>query len=275
MIDNADNFEWEELLLFYEDIVSTLDVGVLKFATSNPLTWHKGETQYRDLLPIDIRQQNTLAVFSQASRCRAIMSKDQLDQHAFQISVEASDGCQFAVGIFPEEVFHKWAKGKWRLPVRTPGLKWEKIGTEVPTSGTQITNEGLTEALKLTNTFTTDEFDLFGASNFTYDSYILVENTYFKPVRPISPITEVDGGVVIAIRTSAAASSALQNVSSISQNVASASRNVLQKIAKYLDSNKVKVEDWFQHSDFNKDDKLSLLDLHHTAKLFVLRSRTR
>jgi len=139
---------------------------------------------------------------------------------------------------------------------------WFEVGgdrTEQPTSGIQITNEGLVEALKLGNMFTKEEFDPLKVSNLSYDSYIKVDDKYFKPARPIteSPFTEVDGGVVIAIRTPAGASN---------HSSASASQIVIKQIAQFLTSKKMKVDDSIQFFDIDKDDKLSLSDLQEAAK---------
>ena len=260
---NGDDFGWGELLIFYHDIVSAIDIGILKgVATSNPLAWQKGETQHCHLLPIDLRQQNAEAVFPPANRCRAIMSENTVDQHAYQVCVEARDESFFAIGVFPEEVFQKWNTGEWCLSACLPrivnGLKWDQVGMEKPT-GIEIVNEGLATALQRTNMFTNEEFDLFKVINLSCDSYIMVENKYFKPASQIieSPITEVDGGVVIAVCTPVAVSD---------HPSAGVSQSVMTKIAAYLASNKIPVEEWFQHFDFDNDDKLSLSDLQSTAK---------
>jgi hypothetical protein len=63
-----------------------------------------------------------------------------------------------------------------------PGLRWEEIGSEILTSGTQITNEALESALRRRiKTLTKEELDSFKISNLSYHCYIKVDDKYFKP----------------------------------------------------------------------------------------------
>ena len=62
------------------------------------------------------------------------------------------------------------------------GLKWEKIGTEEPKRGYEISNPELAAALKNDGLeFTREKIDGFGVSNLTRSGYIKVGEEYFKP----------------------------------------------------------------------------------------------
>jgi len=73
---------------------------------------------------------------------------------------------------------------------RPSGLEWEGCGGQQPTTGTEIICEALASALlsggrrnPVTHLrqFTQEEWDSFGVSNLTYDSYIKAGNGYYKP----------------------------------------------------------------------------------------------
>ena len=64
----------------------------------------------------------------------------------------------------------------------TPGLKWETIGEAKPTTGTEINNKKLVEALVGKKEFTNDELEVLQVSDLSYNSYIKVGDSFFKPV---------------------------------------------------------------------------------------------
>ena len=61
------------------------------------------------------------------------------------------------------------------------GLKWEEIGSQKPTTDTEVKNDTLASALKGKVEFTEEEWDTFNVSNFSGDSYIKAGDSYFKP----------------------------------------------------------------------------------------------
>ena len=67
----------------------------------------------------------------------------------------------------------------------TLGLKWVKLGASRPPNGSEIKNAALAHALVHSNEFTLAEFDGFGVSDLSHDSYVKVdlggEGIFFKP----------------------------------------------------------------------------------------------
>ena len=67
----------------------------------------------------------------------------------------------------------------------TLGLKWVKLGASRPPNGSEIKNAALAHALVHSNEFTLAEFDGFGVSDLSHDSYVKVdlggEVIFFKP----------------------------------------------------------------------------------------------
>ena len=61
-------------------------------------------------------------------------------------------------------------------------MKWENICEAKPTTGIEIDNTELAEALADKKEFTNDELDAFQVSNLSHNSYIKVGDVYFKPV---------------------------------------------------------------------------------------------
>ena len=61
------------------------------------------------------------------------------------------------------------------------GCKWEEIGAARPTTGTEIRNEKLAQALAVKREFSNAELDAFQVSNLSSSSYIKVGDIYFKP----------------------------------------------------------------------------------------------
>ena len=67
-----------------------------------------------------------------------------------------------------------------RPDVKVPGLRWEKLGDK-PSSGTLVSNAELEEALKTKNTFTPEDLRKLNASGLTFEDYVRVGDTYYKP----------------------------------------------------------------------------------------------
>jgi len=66
----------------------------------------------------------------------------------------------------------------------TPFLRWEKVGEEMTSSGKELKNKALEEALKNNKfAFTLDEFEEFNVSNvdLAESCYIIVQGKYYKP----------------------------------------------------------------------------------------------
>jgi len=63
------------------------------------------------------------------------------------------------------------------------GLKWKKAGSEKPLTGTEIKNLALATALQGKDEFTRAEWDTFNlpSSDLSYNSYVKVDDSYFKP----------------------------------------------------------------------------------------------
>ena len=63
------------------------------------------------------------------------------------------------------------------------GLKWKKAGSEKPLTGTKIKNLALATALQGKDEFTRAEWDTFNlpSSDLSYNSYVKVDDSYFKP----------------------------------------------------------------------------------------------
>jgi hypothetical protein len=62
-----------------------------------------------------------------------------------------------------------------------PGSKWELIGTQRPTTDTEIFNEALAAALTQRFEFSKTELDQFQVTDLAYNSYIKVGDHYWKP----------------------------------------------------------------------------------------------
>jgi HrpA-like RNA helicase len=70
-----------------------------------------------------------------------------------------------------------------------PGLKW--METSRPTTGTEIKNVALAAALQKKFSFTNEELEKFQVSSLSFNSYIRVNETYFKPAAVKTPRAEV------------------------------------------------------------------------------------
>ncbi len=62
------------------------------------------------------------------------------------------------------------------------GLKWKEVGFEKPSSGTEIKDELLAEALQKQVEFKKEEWENFQVTNLSSNSYIKAGECYFKPV---------------------------------------------------------------------------------------------
>ena len=65
--------------------------------------------------------------------------------------------------------------------IKVMGLQWHNVGRCQPEAGVEITCPKLAEALQTKMTFTREEFDEFDVSNLTPDTFIKVEQYYFRP----------------------------------------------------------------------------------------------
>lgn len=79
---------------------------------------------------------------------------------------------------------------------RPLGLKWMAIGMYRPKTGTEIKNEKLADALRQGKEvlLSQAQFDEIGVSDLQQDSFIFVDNKFFKPAATIRP-SEVIGEV--------------------------------------------------------------------------------
>ena len=84
------------------------------------------------------------------------------------------DGCKFEK-MYMDHCIYVY-RGR-----HAPGLKWDKIGTQRPASGFEISNHGLVRALRLKQEFSQKELDNYSLSKLSYDSYIKVDDCYYKP----------------------------------------------------------------------------------------------
>lgn len=78
---------------------------------------------------------------------------------------------------------------------RALGLKWVESGVTKAKSGTEIKNERLADTLRQRVLFSQAEFDALGVSDLQQDSYVVVDEKYFKPavsIRPSEIIGEVE-----------------------------------------------------------------------------------
>jgi hypothetical protein len=72
------------------------------------------------------------------------------------------------------------------------GLKWQNVGQEQPYLGTEISNKFLASALRGKSEFTRQEFDAFRVSDLTYNSYVKVDDAFFKPAPLAAPADPAD-----------------------------------------------------------------------------------
>ena len=82
-----------------------------------------------------------------------------------------------------------------KMGARALGLKWVESGMSRPKTGTEIKNEKLKDALRQGVLFSHVAFDALGVSDLQQDSYILVDEKFFKPavsIRPSEIIGEVE-----------------------------------------------------------------------------------
>ena len=79
-------------------------------------------------------------------------------------------GCQFC----NEKCWQCQGKGM-------PGIKWKEIGSEKPTTGTEIINPEFATQLRRHSEFRQSQLDQFKLDKLSWDSYIKVENQFFKP----------------------------------------------------------------------------------------------
>jgi GTPase SAR1 family protein len=72
-----------------------------------------------------------------------------------------------------------------RCPAHCIGLKWEKVGSEKPETGTEIENGELLAALQQGKVeFRKEEIEAFKSTDLSHESYIKVDaSTYFKPCK--------------------------------------------------------------------------------------------
>ena len=78
---------------------------------------------------------------------------------------------------------------------RALGLKWVESGVTKAKYGTEIKNERLADTLRQRVLFSQAEFDALGVSDLQQDSYVVVDEKYFKQavsIRPSEIIGEVE-----------------------------------------------------------------------------------
>ena len=67
------------------------------------------------------------------------------------------------------------------------GLRWEKLGSQEPLTGTEISNDALAVGLREKLEFSEKEWDKFKVSNLCSDSYIRSGDKYFRPASVRGP----------------------------------------------------------------------------------------
>jgi predicted nucleic acid-binding Zn-ribbon protein len=63
----------------------------------------------------------------------------------------------------------------------TPGLRWVEVGTEQPAGGTELSHDGLAEALQHRDEFTVEDLQDMEVTGLTFDHWIKVRDKFFKP----------------------------------------------------------------------------------------------
>ena len=66
-----------------------------------------------------------------------------------------------------------------------PGLKWKQMGLHKPTKGQEIQNEALAAKLQQQHEFTKEEWDGFQVDRISFDSFVKVGDSYFKPLKDV------------------------------------------------------------------------------------------
>ena len=79
-------------------------------------------------------------------------------------------------------------------PAEALGLKWERIWSKKQLTGTEISNDALASGLEEKTEFSRKEWEEFGVSNLTHQSYIKAGDKYFKP----APKMNLDSDTPIA-----------------------------------------------------------------------------
>ncbi len=95
----------------------------------------------------------------------------------FQVADLSSDSYIYA----GDRYFKPAVSAKGAFAVTHSGLKWKEAGSEKPSTGTEIKNERLAEALQKKVEFNKEEWDDFQVADLSSDSYIYASDRYFKP----------------------------------------------------------------------------------------------
>ena len=80
------------------------------------------------------------------------------------------------------------------------GLHWKKIGLEKPGSGIEISNPELVKILEQKHDFSKEEYDALKMSNLSPESYLIVNNTYWKPAAELIEPTELSCDSYVKVR---------------------------------------------------------------------------
>ena len=138
--------------------------------------WERGEAQGPgpDLRGLFLEKQNLAGLDLKHADCRGT--------HFVGANLNYCDlrGAVMKDALFSDSRGWVFVRGGWEKC--SGGLKWEKIGTEKPKTGYELSNPELAAALKNDGLeFTREKIDGFGVSDLTCSGYIKVGEEYFKP----------------------------------------------------------------------------------------------
>jgi len=108
----------------------------------------------------------------------AQLSWYQKAKDAYEEAIE-----DFSDGAFTDSKTKVMEADQWFARSTTIGLKWKQVTLEQARSGLgpEITNNGLSEALRKKVEFSREEWDGFKVASVTAASYIAVDHSFFKP----------------------------------------------------------------------------------------------
>ena len=82
------------------------------------------------------------------------------------------------------------------------GLKWRRVGPTKPSTGQNLTNDELSQALQSNATFTQEEWATFGITDLRVDDCIKSGDSYFRPIEGPKWVDRFSGRGSLEIATS-------------------------------------------------------------------------